>query len=482
MSNHTALSADDERRALPGAEPVRVDEVIDREPMRALQLIVVALCACITTIDGFDAQAIGFLALPIAEAFHIDVRSFGPVFSAGLFGLMAGTLIMGPIGDRWGRRRALIVSVLTVGTLTGLTGFAQDRTSLMVLRFLTGFGLGGAMPSTMSLVAEYTPARLRALTICISASCIAVGSMCAGLCASFVLPLWGWRAMFYIGGVIPLVLAAIVIGVMPESVRFLNLDPRNTARVRRIMARIWPAGIDDRTVFAPPSGRAADAKSPVVELFRYGRATVTLLLWLTYFMNLLVLYLVVSWMPALLKAAGLPAAVGVQAITAFGFGGIVGSLAQAPLMRAFRSPRVLVVEFAIFTLTAITLSRAPLTPMLSICAAGVIGWAIQGAQAGLNVFAATFYPTSARSTGIGWGLGVGRFGSILGPLLGGAALLAGWDSREIFAAAVVPAVLAALAVIASATAGLARLRAHPAAETETDPDTHAAAETARPAH
>lgn len=430
----------------------RLDAVIDRCPVSRLQKLVIAFCALVTAIDGFDAQMIGFLAGPIADSFHRDVRSFGPLFSLGLMGLMAGTLTMGAIGDRWGRRRALIASVLTVGVFTGLSAFAQSLAPLLALRFVTGFGIGGAMPNTIALVAEYTPKRWRALAICFSAACISIGSMSSGLCASVVMPIWGWRAMFAIGGVVPLLIGAAVALAIPESVRFLNLDPRNRDRVRRIMARIWPEGVTSGTEFETDAVAVRrSVRVQISELFRDGRAPVTLLLWLTYFMNLLILYVVVSWMPALLKAANLPSRTGVFAVSAFGLGGIIGSLGQAPLMQRFTAPAVLIAEFALFIVTISTLSVVTLTTEVALTAVLIIGTVIQGAQAGLNVFTAAFYPTSARSTGIGWGLGIGRLGSIIGPLLAGAALMAGWNSRQIFAAAALPGVCAALAVAISAS-------------------------------
>jgi MFS transporter, AAHS family, 4-hydroxybenzoate transporter len=434
-----------------------VDEIIDRLPLSRLQKIVIALCALVTAVDGFDAQAIGFLASPIAETFRADVRSFGPMFSCGLLGLMTGTLIMGPFGDRWGRKRALIVSAVSVGAFTFFTGFAQSVTAITALRFFTGFGLGGAMPSSMSLIAEYSPARLRPSTICLAAACIPVGSMSAGICASVILPHWGWRPMFFLGGIIPLILAAAIIVVMPESVRFLKIRGGNEEQARRILAQIWPASAHPDIRLAVETSSNTNSRFPVVELFRDGRRAVTPLLWTAYFMNLLVLYFVVSWIPALLRASGFSNSTGVLAISLFGCGGIIGSLTQGWFGRQFKPHRILVIEFVIFIALTLTLAIAKLDLTVVAIAAFGIGWVIQGAQAGLNVFAATIYPTIVRSTGIGWGLGVGRIGSIVGPLLGGWALLAGWSSRQIFAAGAVPAVLAAAAVISSAFLGISKM-------------------------
>ncbi len=433
----------------------RVEQIIDAQPISRLQWLVVSLCALVTILDGFDAQAIGFLASPIADQFHVDVRSFGPVFALGLVGIMVGSLVMGPMGDRFGRKWPLVGSVLVIGACSGLTGLAKSLNELLLLRFMTGLGLGGAFPCVLALAAEYMPARSRPLGICLLAASVPVGGMLAGVVGSLILPSWGWPSVFFIGGIAPLAMCVLLAFILPESVRFLSFRAASQGRVKAIMGRIWPQGTGADTQFVT-AGQPA-SRLPLRELFVEGRTAVTLLLWAAYFMNLLVLYVVVSWLPALLKTAGLPVSAGAIAIACFSFGGIAGSLLQAPLMTRFKPNVVLLCEFAIFILLTELLAFSTLTTLLVGSVAVGIGWVIQGAQAGLNVFSATFYPTSIRATGIGWGLGIGRIGSICGPLLGGYALMAGWTAREVLAAGAVPAACAAAAVALSWTFGMSRL-------------------------
>lgn len=362
---------------------------------------------------------------------------------------------MGPVGDRVGRKWALVASVLVIGVCSGLTGLARSLNELMLLRFITGLGLGGAMPCALALVAEYMPVRLRPLAICSLAASIPVGGMLAGLAGSLLLPRWGWPSLFFIGGVAPVAMAVVLAVLLPESVRFLSLDEASQGRVKAIMGRIWPEGARPGARFI--TVRQPASRFPLRELFTEGRAAVTLLLWTAYFMNLLVLYVVVSWLPALLRTAGLPVSAGAIAIACFSLGGIAGSVSQAALMTRFKPVLVLFCEFAIFVLLIEWLAASTLTTLLVGVVAVGIGWVIQGAQAGLNVFSATFYPTTVRATGIGWGLGVGRIGSICGPLLGGAALMGGWSAREILAAGAIPAICAAAAVALSGTYGVSRL-------------------------
>jgi AAHS family 4-hydroxybenzoate transporter-like MFS transporter len=438
-----------------GLRVMRVDQLIEQQPLSRLQVITIVLCSVTTIVDGFDAQAIGFLASPLADHFHVDVRSFGQTFAMGLLGIMAGALLMGPAGDRWGRKKALIASVLVVGVCCLATVFAHSMGELTLLRFLTGLGLGGAMPNTIAMLTEYTPSRLRHFAICLSAASIPTGGMLSGLVASMLLPVWGWQSMFVVGGIMPLLVAAGLMIMLPESLRFLSLDSANQGRIRSIIRRMWPAAaIDDAAFLAP---RERPARIPMSELFSEGRTAVTLALWTAYFMNLMVLYVVVSWLPAMLRTEGLPVSTGILAITTFSFGGIAGSLSQAPLMGRIRPHLLIAAEFAIFIGLVEYLAHSDITPLSVGVVAFAIGWVIQGAQAGLNVFTATFYPTSARATGIGWGLGVGRIGSVCGPLLGGAALMAGWSARQILTVGAVPAIVAACAVLFASTYAMTRV-------------------------
>ncbi len=427
------------------APAYRIDDIIDRAPLGNLQKSAVALCCLVGIFNGFDAQLIGFLAPSIADTLHVDVRSLGPMFSASFLGLMLGALIMGPLGDRWGRKRIIVGSTLLFGVLAGATGFIDSLNQLIAVRFLTGLGLGGVLPNLAALATEYVPARLSRIPVCLISAAIPAGAMVAGLTASALLPVWGWRSMFYVGGAAPIAVAALLAVRLPESVKFLASKPGNETRVRAIMARIWPAAASEGVRFEPPRTDAGKSV-PVAELFRHGRATMTAMLWIATVMDLLMLYFVVSWLPVLLKSPSLPASAGVMAITLFSLGGIVGSLAQGPLMNGLRPTIVLLAEFIIFIGLAVAMALAPLSYALAAIVAFVIGWAIQGSQAGLTSYTANLYPTNVRSTALGWCLGVGLCGSIIGPALGGLALQAGWTTQEIFGSGAIPGLIAVAAV------------------------------------
>lgn len=422
-----------------------VDEIIDSQPVGWLQLRVVSLCCIIGAINGFDAQVIGFLAPSIAVSLHADVRTFGPMFSAGFVGLMIGAMTLGPFGDRKGRKPALLLSTLLFGVLAGLTGFVQTFHELIFLRFLTGVGLGGALPNVAALATEYFPARLRRIPPSLIGAAIPAGAMVSGLLATIFLPEWGWRSMFYLGGIMPIALCLVLFFALPESARYLSLDGANQEKVRSIMVKIWPDAADPRAYFRAPS-RTIHTGGSALELFRGGRALITAMLWVTNVMSFMVLYFIISWLPSLLQAAALPVSAGIMSITVFSLGGIVGSLAEGPLMNRFRPAIVLLVEFMVFAVLVVFLAAAPLSLGLVAVISFGLGLSIQAAQAGLLIFAVTLYPIEIRSTGAGWSVAVGIVGSIIGPLLGGFAMLAGWSAQEIFLAGAVPALCAAGAV------------------------------------
>jgi AAHS family 4-hydroxybenzoate transporter-like MFS transporter len=425
--------------------PCQVDEIIDSQPVGRLQRRTIGLCCLIGALNGFDGQVIGFLAPSMAESLHVDVRTFGPVFSAGFVGLMIGAMTMGPLGDRLGRKPALLISTLTFGVLAGLTSVAQTLNSLLLIRFLTGLGLGGALPNIAALATEYVPKRLGRIPASLIGAAIPAGAMSAGLLATWMLPAWGWRSLFVLGGFMPIVLAGILAVALPESPRHLSLHRRNQAKLRVIMAKIWPDGVRLNAYFSAPN-RSIAAGGSVLELFRRGRALITSMLWVANIMSFMVLYFIISWMPSLLAAAALPSSAGVMSITAFSLGGIMGSLSEGPLMNRFSPALILCGEFLVFALLALVLALAPLTYGLVAVVAFGLGVSIQAAQAGLIIFAVTLYPTEIRSTGSGWSVAIGIVGSIVGPLLGGFAMLAGWTVQGIFASGAVPAVTAAGAV------------------------------------
>jgi len=424
-----------------------VNELIDDRPPSAFQISAIVLCAFVILFDGFDTQAMGFLIPSIAEDFGIPRASFGPAGSAGLFGLMLGAMASGPIADRWGRKSAIVVSVLAFGVMSLLTAGARSLDALVVLRFLTGLGLGGAMPNAVSLAAEYAPKRLQPMFVSAIFVGMAGGALVATGVGSVLMPIWGWQSVFVVGGLLPIALALVLLIALPESLRFLAVTGADRERMSAIVRRIAP-GAAEVSLAPEPKSKRLDGM-PVKHLFTEGRAAGTVMLWIPFFMNLLIIYFILNWLPSLLRDAGMPNAAGLTAIAAFSVGGIVGTLLQGPLLKAFGVYAPMLAEFvaslALVWLAAMIFANFEVMIVVTF----LLGVAVQAAQAGLNVLAAMYYPTVMRSTGVGWALGVGRVGAIVGPLIGGVMLGMAWTPRQIFLAGAIPAFISAGAVIVS---------------------------------
>jgi AAHS family 4-hydroxybenzoate transporter-like MFS transporter len=420
-------------------------DFIDRQPVGGFQIRLLLICAGVLFLDGFDTQAIGYVAPAIAKEWHLGKGALGPVFSAGLFGLMIGALVFGPLADRVGRKRIIIFSTVAFGIGAFATAFAQDITTLLVIRLLTGLGLGGAMPNAIALTAEYNPHRRRATMVMIMFCGFSVGAALGGLLAADLIPRFGWRSVFIIGGIAPLLMVPALAWRLPESVRFLATAGRAPERVTELLKRISP-----NTVFAPDARFVVHethlAGIPVVHLFREGRAAVTLLLWVVFFMSLLDLYFLASWLPTVINDLGASVSLAVVIGSLLQVGGVVATFALGSVIDRFSFRALALVYFgAVFAVGAIgQLGHSAVLVSIAIFAAG---FCVVGGQIAANGLTAGFYPTSVRATGVGWALGIGRIGSIVGPLVGGVLLAEKWSTSAVFIAAAAAALCAALAAL-----------------------------------
>jgi AAHS family 4-hydroxybenzoate transporter-like MFS transporter len=426
------------------ARALTVGDIIDQQPLSRFQILTIVLCGLVLVLDGFDAQSLGFLAPSMARTLGVPVSTFGPIFGAALFGLMISAVIAGPIADRWGRKWLVVLCTMMFGAFTILTARATTFDQALAFRFLTGLGLGGAMPNVIALTSEYAPRRLMSVFVSMLFCGMPLGALLGGLVGSVMLPRWGWQSVLYVGGILPFALALALIGVLPESVRFLSVTGADPRKIRRILSRISPniETLPEESLSSPDDRRKG---IPVKYLFTEGRARGTLLLWVPYFMNLLIIYFIVSWLPALLQQAEMPKSAGINSILLFSLGGVVGSLVEGRLMNGFGALIVLVAEFSVSTVLIGSLAFTASLPLI-MTVTFILGFTVQGAQGGLNALVARFYPIAIRSTGVGWALGVGRIGSIVGPVLGGVMLSAGWHPRQIFLVGVIPSLCAAVAI------------------------------------
>lgn len=425
---------------------INVSQLVDQSKVGKYQIKIVFLCALVSLLDGFDVQAMGLVAPTVASDWQLPISSFGPVLSASFIGLLIGAMTGGVLGDRFGRRTVMICAFAAVGVSSLLTSLVETTTQLIVFRILTGFGIGACMPNFTALTVEYTPRRRQGLFVTLVFSAIPLGGVIGGYVVSDLIEWMGWRSVFVVGGIIPIAITIILIVSLPESIRFMAA--RGESDKKRIGAILEK--IDKQYRYEPGhSFKLPSTKSPstVTALFAEGRAAMTIFLWLTFFFSLSCLYLLTSWLPSVLTEFGWPMRQAVQSISYFFIGGIVGGLAVGWLIDRFGPYHVLAVTFfsgAIFTAVIGSLSGSILHTQAIIT---IAGFAVVGAQTGTTALAAKMYPTAIRSTGVGWGLGVGRLGAVASPLLGGFAIAAQWSQSALFMGAATPAVVCAAMVL-----------------------------------
>ena len=427
------------------SSPIDVVEFIDNRPVGGFHLRLFLTCAAVLLLDGFDTQAMGYVAPALAKEWGLGKAALGPVFSAGLFGLMIGALVFGSLADRVGRKTIIIGSTLAFGIGALVTAAVQDVTTLLIVRFLTGLGLGGAMPNVIAMTSEFNPHRRRATMVMIMFCGFSVGAALGGLLAADLIPRFGWRAVFVVGGVAPVIMVPILALRLPESVRFLALRGDASARVAELLRRIDPgAAFASNATFVVRESHLTGL--PVAHLFREGRTAVTLLLWVVFFMSLLDIYFLANWLPTVLNDLGASVSRAVLIGSMLQVGGVVGTFALGRLIDRFSFRALALVYFAaVFAVGAIgQLGHSAVLVTIAIFAAG---FCIVGGQIAANALAASFYPTSVRATGVGWALGIGRIGSIVGPLVGGLLLEQRWSAASVFVAAAAAALCAACAAL-----------------------------------
>lgn len=429
-------------------EKLNVSSLLDQEKISGFQKLVIFLCGAILFLDGFDAQAIGYVAPALLEVRIVTPGQLGPVFSASLIGLMVGAILLAPLADRLGRRPILIASTIIFGAFSLATAWATGLNELLCLRFLTGIGLGGCMPNAVALISEYSPTRQRGFLVSAMFAGFTLGSMLGGVVAAQIVPTYGWQGVFVIGGVLPLLLVPILFFFMPESLRYLVSRQKGSERASRIIHKMHPElGATADTHFIVTEETAM--KISVWQLLTRERAKRTMLLWIIFFMSLLDIYLLVNWLPTIIRTSGESLRTAIFVGTALQLGGFIGAFPLGHLLDRKGARLTIGFSYLLGAFAVVLIGVFSSTSILFIAfAVFVAGFAIIGGQGVANAAASMAYPTEIRSTGVGWALGVGRVGSIVGPLLGGLLQSTGVAPRVIFFLCAIPAVIAALAAIA----------------------------------
>ena len=423
-----------------------VSRIIDERKVDAFNVKLVAFSFLIVLLDGYDITAISFAAPELIKAWGITDRSaLGPVFSASLLGMLFGAPGLGYVGDRYGRRIAIVASSLIFGAFTWGAVLASSLNELMILRFLAGIGIGGLLPNAIALNAEFAPKRFRATMIILMFTGVTFGGALPGVVSVALVPKYGWQVLFVIGGVLPIVAAVAAALALPESIKYLVVKGGRRAQIAALLAKMEPGlRVDANTEFTI-QGEKAYAGFSVKQLFGDGLGAITPLLWLLFVINLLVFYFLLSWTPTLLTSANVPIAKAAIATTLFQLGGTVGGLVLArPMDKMGLTPVALLFAASVPVIAAIGYVGVRSEALLMIVVF-LGGFCVLGLQFGLNATAAMIYPTSIRSNGAGWALGVGRVGSIAGPLVGGALIAMKAPVQQLYVIAAVPLLVGAIA-------------------------------------
>jgi AAHS family 4-hydroxybenzoate transporter-like MFS transporter len=428
---------------VPAAKVIDVQEFINAHKFSGVQVTLLVLCFLIVGIDGFDTASIGFIAPAIRSDWGLTPAQLAPLFGSGLFGLMIGAFAIGPFADRYGRKAVLIFAVVFFGAASLASAYSPNLAVLILLRFLTGLGLGGAMPNAITLTSEYCQEGRRSFLVTLMFCGFTIGSALGGIVASQIVAGYGWHSVLIVGGVLPLMLAPVLWWALPESVRFLVMRGCDTQRIVTVLHRIAPDADLGNMTF---TGARKPHGSPVRQVFDNDLRRGTLLLWLAFFMSLLVVYLLSSWLPTLINSSGMSLRTASLITAMFQVGGTVGAVTIGRLMDKINPHHVLGIAYASAAIFIFLIGHASDMPWLLVLAVFGAGFFVSGSQVGANALAAAYYPTASRATGVSWANGVGRIGSVLGSMLGGFILSLDWGLPTVFGIVAVPTVIAGLAI------------------------------------
>lgn len=425
------------------SQQVNVNDIVDQAKFTPFHWQVLIWCLLIIIFDGYDLVIYG-VALPLLmQEWSLTSVQAGLLASAALFGMMFGAMTFGTLSDKLGRKKTIMICVALFSGFTFIGSFATGPVEFAILRFLAGLGIGGVMPNVVALTTEYAPKRMRSTLVAIMFSGYAIGGMLSALLGAWLVADHGWKIMFQIAG-IPLLALPLIWKMLPESLMFLVKEKRDD-EARNIVQKIAPEQIVTPTTALVFNESTQEDVVPLRALFQQGRTFSTLMFWIAFFMCLLMVYALGSWLPKLMIQAGYSLGASMIFLFALNIGGMVGAIGGGVLADKFHLKPVLTTMFVIGAIALILLGfNSPQFVLYTLIA--VAGAATIGSQILLYTFVAQFYPTTVRSTGMGWASGIGRIGAIVGPVLTGALLTLNLPHQMNFLAIAIPGIIAAFAV------------------------------------
>lgn len=434
-----------------GGDTLSIRSLIDEGNISYQQVLVVCLCLIFNMLDGFDITAMAVTADAVGTEMQLTEDKLGFVFSFSLAGMMLGAMFLAPLSDVFGRRTVIIASLVVVGLSVLLTGYSSGLAQLIGLRFISGLGAGALLASQATLASEYSPDKFRALSVAIVTAGYPLGAMMTGLVAGFIVPDFGWRGMFITGGCVTLVMAVLAYALLPESLHFLcsKQPPGALGKVNRILAKfaVEPVGQLPPVDSAVPvdSKAASDGvkSSKVFSLLSIKHRRTTLFLWAAFSMCFCTLYFLMSWTPKIMVNAGFSAQIANYAFSLLNFGGVVGIFLLGSLATHWRLSSLICSFLLLAAMGMLLFSAVPTQQNILLVLIFLIGLALQGGFTGLYAAAAKSYPTEIRTTGVGWAIGLGRFGAVVGPALAGFMIAAGISMGMNFVAFALPLLVSA---------------------------------------
>jgi len=442
------------------APVVQVSHVLDERGITSFQVQLVVWSVLIALFDGYDISAIALAAPHLVREWHVDRSALGPVLAASNIGVLFGSMIFGWVGDRYGRKTALIESLLLFGIFTWLGAHATDLTQMFWLRLIAGLGIGGVIPNMIAINIESAPRRSRATLGLIATGLVPLGGALPGFVSAALVPQYGWQILFLIGGIVPVLIAIGAFFWMPESIKYMSIRESQRGKLTRLLERIAPGyRVPEGAHFVIEDERQAPGVNPKY-LFGEGLAVITPLLWLLFALNLMGFFFVLLWTPTLLTAAKLPPATAALTIASLQVGGTVGTLLLIGWIRRQQFLAVTILLLVSVPVVGsigwigVSESKAAL-----LAVSFIAGFCVLGVQSGINVCGALVYPTSLRALGSGWQLGVGRLGSIVGPLAG--ALFVSLPVAGLYLWSAMPFLIGAVVCYAVHRLNAARIRERP---------------------
>lgn len=414
-------------------------------PMRPVQILAVTICIIINMLDGFDVLVVSFTAPVISEEWGLEPQSIGVLLSSGLFGMAAGSLFIAPIADRIGRRNIILLCLVVISLGMLASAFTNSVTQLAVTRVITGLGIGGMLASITTITAEYSSEKRQGFAISLVQSGYPIGATIGGTIAAFLIVAYGWRAVFIFGAICSALMIPVVYRFLPESLEYLlERKPKGALeKVNALRAQLGESNLDSLPDFQRESAESGNVLSLVSTPLRNS----TLLMWCSFFMVMLSFYFVLSWTPTLLADAGLRVEQGISGAVLMNIGGVVGGTTLGFMTAKFSAHRLTAVYMVLCAtfMTLFGLIDVSLAVMLVV--GFVIGFFVFGSMIGLYSIAPDIYPTNIRNTGMGWAIGIGRLGAIIGPSAAGFLLSRGWTGADCFIAFSVPLLISMVAIL-----------------------------------